>query len=86
MGCISWIIFGALAGWVASLIMGRSRRMGCLSNIFIGIVGSALGGLVFNLLFDRDITGFNLPSFGIAVVGAAVLLAITGWYSQHRGF
>ncbi len=86
MGCISWVIFGALAGWVASLILGRSKRMGCLSNIFIGILGSALGGLIFNLLFDRDITGFNPPSFGIAVVGAVVLLGITGWYSQHKGF
>lgn len=83
MGTCSWIIFGALAGWVASIITGRSERMGCLANIFIGIIGAMLGGFVVGLFGGRgDITGFNWPSFGVAVLGAVILLAITGWYNR----
>lgn len=86
MGCITWIIFGALAGWIASLILGRSKEMGCLAHIFIGILGSVLGGLMVSLLGGGGITGFNLSSFAVAVLGAIILLSITGWYSRQRGF
>lgn len=85
MGFISWIIFGALAGWVASIITGRSERMGCLANIVIGVVGAFLGGLVMDLLTTRDFGfGWNIPSFIVAVLGAVVLLVITGWWQRRR--
>ena len=64
--------------------MGRSNRMGCLSNIFIGVLGAFIGGWIGNLLFDVSITGFDLQSLGIAVLGAAGLLGITGWYQSGR--
>jgi uncharacterized membrane protein YeaQ/YmgE (transglycosylase-associated protein family) len=70
MGVISWVIFGALAGWMASMLMGTNARQGCLTNIVVGVVGAFLGGLI-------------VRSFGIAVLGAVVLLAITGW-GQRR--
>jgi hypothetical protein len=44
LGWLSWIIFGALAGWVASLITGNRSQTGCLTNIIVGIVGAFLGG------------------------------------------
>jgi uncharacterized membrane protein YeaQ/YmgE (transglycosylase-associated protein family) len=85
MGIFSWIIFGALAGWVASMLTGRSQRMGCLANIFIGIFGAMLGGFIVELFGGRgDITGFNWYSFGVAVLGAVVLLSITGWYNRSE--
>jgi uncharacterized membrane protein YeaQ/YmgE (transglycosylase-associated protein family) len=77
MGIIAWIIFGALAGWVASLIAGSNREMGWLENILVGIVGAFLGGFLFSLLTGRDnYMEFNIGSFIVAVIGALVLLFI----------
>lgn len=85
MGFISWIIFGALAGWVASLITGRNQRMGCLANIIVGVVGAFIGGLLVELFSGRDFGfGWNWTSFGVAVLGAVLLLAITGFWQGRR--
>ena len=83
MGPISWIIFGALAGWVASLIAGTSRRQGCLVDIIVGVIGAFIGGLGYELVTGDEFTvGFNLTSFAVAVAGALVLLALA---SMARG-
>jgi uncharacterized membrane protein YeaQ/YmgE (transglycosylase-associated protein family) len=80
MGLISWIIFGALAGWVASMLMGTNERQGCLMNIAIGVLGALVGGLVMELITGAEFTFvFNIRSFIVAVLGAVGLLAITGW-------
>jgi uncharacterized membrane protein YeaQ/YmgE (transglycosylase-associated protein family) len=85
MGFISWIIFGALAGWAASLITGRNQRMGCLANIIVGVVGAFIGGFLVELLSGREIGfGWNWTSFGVAVLGAVLLLAITGFWQSRR--
>jgi uncharacterized membrane protein YeaQ/YmgE (transglycosylase-associated protein family) len=77
MGLIAWIIFGALAGWVASLIAGTNERQGCLLNIIVGVVGAFLGGIIMQLLTGREFNfDFDLGSFLVAVVGAVVLLAL----------
>ena len=83
MGFISWIIFGAIAGWIASIITGRNSRMGCLANIAAGVMGALIGGFVMSLLGRSGVTGFNLSSFLVAVLGAVVLLGITGWWSRR---
>jgi uncharacterized membrane protein YeaQ/YmgE (transglycosylase-associated protein family) len=85
MGLISWIVFGALAGWVASMLMGNSSRQGCLMNIIVGVLGAFLGGLLIEVLTNRSVGfGWNLRSFGVAVIGAVLLLAITGWGQRRR--
>ncbi len=76
MGILSWIIFGALAGWIASIIMGRNNKQGCLMNIIVGVVGAALGGWIMSLFGYGSVTGFDLYSFGVAVLGAVILLLI----------
>lgn len=79
MGLLTWIIFGALAGWVAGLITGTSHRRGCLTNIIIGVIGAFIGGLLMQLVTGRGFFfEFDLPSFAVAVVGAVILLAIAG--------
>ena len=76
-GFFSWIIFGALAGWVASLLAGTNDRQGCLTNILVGVVGAFIGGFLFSLLTGDDIDfGWNLGSFAVAVIGALILLGI----------
>lgn len=76
-GILSWIIFGALAGWVASLFTGRNDQQGCLTNIVVGVIGAFLGGFLWNQISGQEvILGWSLGSFIIAVIGAVVLLTI----------
>jgi uncharacterized membrane protein YeaQ/YmgE (transglycosylase-associated protein family) len=80
MGIVSWIIFGALAGWIASMLAGTNERQGCITNIVIGVVGAFLGGFVVELVTNRQFEfAFNMDSFIVAVLGSVGLLAITGW-------
>ena len=83
MGILSWIILGALAGWVASMITGRNDRMGCIANIVVGIVGAFIGGWIVSLIGGQGVTGFNLYSFVVAVIGAVVLLFIVGFFQRR---
>ena len=79
MGLVTWIIFGALAGWVASMIAGSDRRQGCILNIIVGVIGAFIGGIVVELVTGRGFSfHFNLSSFVVAVLGAVGLLLITG--------
>jgi len=74
MNILLWIVFGAVAGWIASLLVGKNQ--GLLTNIVVGIVGALLGGWWFNQFGATGVTGFNLASLLVAVVGAVVLLII----------
>ncbi len=77
MGIISWIVLGALAGWVASIIMKNNPKMGAFANIAVGIIGAFIGGFIMNLIgANADVTGFTLESFLVALLGSVILLAI----------
>ncbi len=72
---LAWIIVGAIAGWLASVVM-RSP-MGLITDIIVGIIGGFIGGWLLGLLgVGGAVTGFNLASILTAFVGAVVLLAI----------
>jgi uncharacterized membrane protein YeaQ/YmgE (transglycosylase-associated protein family) len=83
MNIILWIVLGALAGWIASIIMGTNARMGCLANIVVGVVGGLIGGFLMDTLFGtQGVTGFNLYSLVVAVVGAVILLFIVRLFQR----
>lgn len=75
MNIFLWILLGAIAGWLAGLIMGGEKR-GWLGNILLGIMGAAVGGFIASLLGLGGVDGFNLYSLLIAVAGACVSLWI----------
>lgn len=74
MGILLWIIFGAIAGWIASLI--TKSNTGLVLDIVIGIIGAIIGGWIMSALGSTGTTGFNLWSFLVAILGAVVLLVI----------
>jgi uncharacterized membrane protein YeaQ/YmgE (transglycosylase-associated protein family) len=77
MNLLLWIIFGALVGWIASLVMDTDEEQGTVLNVVVGVVGAFLGGTLMNFFgVPADVTGFNLTSFVVALIGAIVLIAI----------
>ena len=76
MSIIGWIVLGGLAGWLASKIMGTDPQQGIFMNIVVGIVGALIGGFIMRSLGTQDVTGFNIWSFIVALIGAVVLLAV----------
>jgi uncharacterized membrane protein YeaQ/YmgE (transglycosylase-associated protein family) len=76
MEILTWIIIGAVAGWIASMIAGTNAQMGLLANIIVGIAGAFIGGFIFDAFGGEGVTGFNLWSLFVAVVGAVILLFI----------
>jgi uncharacterized membrane protein YeaQ/YmgE (transglycosylase-associated protein family) len=85
MGIIAWLVFGALAGWVASMIAGTNERMGCFLNIVVGIVGAFIGGFLYSLLTGTEfVARFDITSFIIAVAGAVILLLIVTGFRRRR--
>jgi len=88
MGLIGWIILGGLAGWVASMIMGNDKQQGLLGNIIVGIIGAGIGGFVVGLIGGEGITGFNIWSFVVALLGAIILIwlwrLVTGKKTEQK--
>jgi uncharacterized membrane protein YeaQ/YmgE (transglycosylase-associated protein family) len=74
MGILAWIVFGGLAGLVAGILTGGGG--GIIYNIIVGIVGALLGGFIMNAFGHAGVTGWNWRSFGVAVLGAVVLLIV----------
>lgn len=73
MGIIAWIVLGLIAGWIASKIVNRTGE-GFVLDIVLGVVGALVGGFIFNILGGVGVTGFNLWSLFVAVVGAIIVL------------
>jgi len=82
MGILSWIVLGALAGWVASMIMNKNSSMGAFANIAVGIIGAFIGGFVMNTIGGHGVTGFNFTSFLVALLGAIIFLGIINMFSK----
>jgi uncharacterized membrane protein YeaQ/YmgE (transglycosylase-associated protein family) len=77
MGLFAWIIFGLIAGGTAKLVMPGKDPGGCLATSLLGLAGALIGGSLGTYLFDWGrVTGFDPRSFGIAVLGAILLLLL----------
>lgn len=77
---LTWVVFGGLAGWVASLIVGKNAQMGVLANIVVGVIGAFIGGM----LLPNDADKFDLGSFVAAVIGAVILLVVVNLVTGRR--
>jgi uncharacterized membrane protein YeaQ/YmgE (transglycosylase-associated protein family) len=84
MGWLAWLIVGAVAGWLASIVMKTNGRQGLLMDIIVGIVGAFIGGFVFNQFGAAGVTGFNFWSVFVAFIGAIVLLAVLRLLTGQR--
>jgi uncharacterized membrane protein YeaQ/YmgE (transglycosylase-associated protein family) len=76
MSIIAWIIFGALAGWIASMVMRTNAEQGAVMNILVGIAGAMVGGFLMRAIGGPTVTGFNLSSLLVAILGAVALLGL----------
>jgi uncharacterized membrane protein YeaQ/YmgE (transglycosylase-associated protein family) len=83
MGIIAWIILGLIAGWIASKIM-HGQGSGLLMNLVLGVVGAFVGGILISALGGVGITGFNLWSLLVAVLGAVIALWLYNALSSRR--
>ncbi len=84
MSIIGWVVLGAIAGWLASIVTKRNEQMGCIANIVAGVVGALIGGFIFSLFGGQGVTGFNIYSLIVAFIGAVIVLAIWNAVSGRR--
>lgn len=75
MSYLAWIILGLVAGFVGSKIVNKKGE-GLILDIILGIVGAIVGGWLFSLFGGSGVTGLNLYSLAVAVVGAIVVLVV----------
>jgi uncharacterized membrane protein YeaQ/YmgE (transglycosylase-associated protein family) len=83
MHWISWIILGAIAGFIGHKIVGENGH-GFLANTAIGIVGALIGGEIMTMLGGREVNGLNLYSMAVAVGGSIVLLVVVHLLKQTQ--
>jgi uncharacterized membrane protein YeaQ/YmgE (transglycosylase-associated protein family) len=72
---ILWLLFGALIGWLASMVMRTDAQQGAILNIVVGIIGALIGGFLFGASTINS-NNFDLTSLLVSFVGAVILLAI----------
>jgi uncharacterized membrane protein YeaQ/YmgE (transglycosylase-associated protein family) len=76
MGIILWIIFGAIAGWIASIVMKTNSSQGTITDIVLGIIGALVGGFLMGLVGKPGVSGFDVYSLVVAVIGAIVVIYV----------
>jgi len=83
MGIIAWIVLGAIAGWLTNLVMGGGE--GVIATIILGIIGAVVGGfLIGTVLGLADVTGINISSIVVSVIGAIVVVAVYRFVVKGR--
>ncbi len=84
MGIIAWIVLGAIAGWITNLLMGGGE--GVIATIILGIIGAVVGGfLAGTVLKVADVTGINVESIVVSVIGAVIVVAVYRMVAGRRG-
>jgi len=85
MSIIAWIVLGLVAGFIASKIVNKEGE-GLFLDIVLGIVGAMVGGFIFTALGASGVTGFNLYSLVVAVIGAIVVLVLYHAIAGRRAY
>jgi uncharacterized membrane protein YeaQ/YmgE (transglycosylase-associated protein family) len=76
MGIISWLVVGAIAGYVAGYFVKGDESLGIIGHVGLGIVGGLVGGFLAGLITGGDYTtGINITTIVVAVIGAVILVA-----------
>ena len=83
MSIIGWLILGLIAGFVASKVVNKTGE-GLVTDIVLGVVGAVVGGFLFSLIGAAPVTGFNIYSMFVAIVGAIVVLLIYHAITKQR--
>jgi uncharacterized membrane protein YeaQ/YmgE (transglycosylase-associated protein family) len=80
MSIIAWLVVGAIAGWLAGLLVRGDEGLGVLGHIVLGIVGALVGGFLFGLLTGNDYTtGINIGTIVVATIGAVLTVIVVGF-------
>lgn len=74
MSILLWIVMGAVAGWIADIVMASDH--GLLEDVILGIIGAVVGGFILNFFGQAGVTGFNFYSLMVSVIGASVVIFI----------
>ncbi len=90
MGILSWLIVGAIAGWLAGLLVRGDEGLGVIGHVILGIVGALIGGFLAGILTGGDyITGINVTTIVVATIGAVIVVilakALRGTTRTGRG-
>jgi uncharacterized membrane protein YeaQ/YmgE (transglycosylase-associated protein family) len=84
MTLVAWIVVGAIAGFLASVITGSGE--GLIMMVVLGIVGAVVGGWIAgDVLKIANVTGINVTSIAVAVVGALIVVFVVGSFGSQRG-
>ena len=83
MSILSWAVLGLIAGLIGSKIVGTGGQ-GLWLDIMLGVVGAIVGGLVFNILGAAGVTGLNIYSMIVAIVGSVLVLSVYHAFVEHR--
>lgn len=85
MTLVAWLVVGLLAGWIGSMIVNR-RGEGIVMDIVLGVIGAFVGGFLFQAFGHTGVTGINLYSIGVAILGSVVVLLIYHAIVRRRTF
>ena len=85
MSIIAWFVVGAIAGWLAGLLVKGDEGLGVIGHIVLGIVGALVGGFLFGLLTNQDYTtGINIGTIVVATIGAVLVVVVVGMIRGGR--
>jgi len=84
MYIIIWIVFGAVVGWLASILTNNNKRMGIIFNIVVGLLGSVIGGWIASEVSGYTVDMFSWQGFVFSIIGSVVLLVIANLFTRNR--
>jgi uncharacterized membrane protein YeaQ/YmgE (transglycosylase-associated protein family) len=83
MGIFSWIVLGAIAGWLGSMLVNKQGE-GLFLDIVLGIVGALVGGWIFAAVGSTGVTGLNIWSLVVSVLGSVLVLYLYHTFNRHQ--